>query len=325
MNKRYRQLTLEQRYQIWSLHDSKRSNSWIAKHIDVHRSTVGRELKRNSTEAGYQAQQAEKLSQTRKRQAEKAGKRTDALEAEIVKKLRLGWSPLAISERLKLEKQEDADRLSHTSIYRMIDQDKAAGGHSYLYLPNAGKTRWKGGKRNKQAGASLIPDRVDINKRPKAVEKRARLGDWEGDTVHGQSAHLVTLVERKSRFTLAKRVFDKTKQTVGNAMIELFSQVTAKVTLTLDNGGEFADHVRVSKAAKISIFFAKPYASWQRGTNENTNGRIRRFWPKKFDMGTLNEAEIEAKIWQLNMTPRKILGGLTPAEVFTGERVALIG
>jgi len=207
----------------------------------------------------------------------------------------------------------------------MIAQDKAQQGHLHLYLPNTGKTRWKAGKRNKQAGAGLIPDRVDISERSADVEKRQRLGDWEGDTVHGQSAHLVTLVDRKSRYALVKRVFNKTKQTVGDALIDLLSQVTAKVTLTLDNGGEFADHIRVGKAAEVSIFFAKPYASWQRGTNENTNGRIRRFWPKKFDMSLLTEAEIEDRIWRLNRTPRKILGGLTPFEVFTGKRVALIG
>ena len=135
----------------------------------------------------------------------------------------------------------------------------------------------------------------------------------------------MTLVERKSRFTLVKRVFSKTQQEVGDAMIELLAKTETKITLTLDNGGEFADHVRVAKASKIAVFFAKPYASWQRGTNENTNGRIRRFWPKKFDMGTLTDAEIERNIERLNMTPRKILGGLTPFEVFTDKRVALIG
>lgn len=311
MNKHYRQLTQEQRYQIWSLHDSGRSNRWIAEHIGVDRSTIGRELKRNSTESGYEPKVAEELSQARKRQAAKASKRTDALDTIIVGKLRQGWSPLSISERLSLEKKTDADCLSHTSIYRLIADNKAVGGHWHLYLPNTGKTRWKGGKRNRQAGVRLIPDRVDITERPDEVETRDRLGDWEGDTVYGQSAHLVTLVDRKSRFTLAKRVFDKTKETVGNAMIDLLGKVSAKVTLTLDNGGEFADHVRVSKTAKVAIFFAKPYASWQRGSNENTNGRIRRFWPKKFDIGLLDEAVIEAGIKRLNMTPRKILGGLS--------------
>lgn len=324
MNKHYQQLTLEQRYQIWSLRDTGKTLRMIASIIGVDQSTVSRELKRNSSELGYQPKVAEKRSQARKREAHKASKRNKSMDELITEKLRQGWSPESISERMKLENKAVADRLSHTSIYRMIASDKAQQGVIHLYLPNTGKTRWKGGKRNKQAGASLIPARIDITARPKIVEARSRLGDWEGDTVHGQSAYLVTLVDRKSRFALVKRVFDKTKKTVGDAMIELFASVDAKVTLTLDNGGEFADHIRVGKAAAIAIFFAKPYASWQRGTNENTNGRIRRFWPKKFDMGTLTDDQIERDIERLNMTPRKILGGLTPFEVFTGKRVALI-
>lgn len=325
MNKHYQQLTLEQRYQIWSLRDTGKTQQAIADIIKVHKSTISRELKRNSSESGYEPKMAEKLSQARQSNAHKFSKRNEVLDKQIIDKLKQGWSPGSISERLKLEKKAEADQLSPISIYRMIAKDKAQGGSLYLYLPNTGKVRWKGGKRNKQAGASLIAERVDIAERPKIVEKRSRLGDWEGDTVHGQSAHLVTLVDRKSRFTLARRVFNKTKQVVGDAMVELLATVDAKITLTLDNGGEFADHVRVGKASKIAVFFAKPYAGWQRGTNENTNGRIRRFWPKKFDMGTLTDDEIERDIERLNMTPRKILGGLTPFEVFTGKRVALIG
>ncbi|EDP99107.1 IS30 family transposase [Shewanella benthica] len=111
---------------------------------------------------------------------------------------------------------------------------------------------------------------------------------------------------------------------LSDAMIALLGQVHTALTITLDNGGEFAGHMKVHEATGAKVYFAKPYASWQRGTNENTNGRIRRFWPKKFDMARLTEEEIENRILQLNLTPRKILGGLTPLEVFTGKRVALI-
>jgi len=320
--KHYHQLTQEQRYQIWSLRGTGMSLRRISEQIGVDHSTVSRELKRNSDEKGYQPKEAEQHSQHRKRSSHKASKQSDGMTQRVVEKLRIGWSPESISERMKCEALPEPDCLSHASIYRMIKRDKAQGGVLHLYLPSTGKTRCKGGKRSKKAGVHLIPDRVDIKERPAKVETRQRMGDWEGDTVHGQSAHLVTLVDRKSRFTLAKRVFSKTKQIVGDALIELLTPVSAKTTLTLDNGGEFADHVRVSKAAEIAIFFAKPYASWQRGTNENTNGRIRRFWPKKFDMGTLSDEEIERKIEKLNNTPRKILGGMTPFEVFTGQRVA---
>jgi transposase, IS30 family len=107
-------------------------------------------------------------------------------------------------------------------------------------------------------------------------------------------------------------------------LFALFRNVSSVRTITLDNGGEFADHVRVAKETGGKVYFAKPYASWQRGNNENTNGRIRRFWPKKFDMATLTDEEIDDRILLLNLTPRKVLGGLTPLEAFIGKRVALI-
>ena len=215
------------------------------------------------------------------------------------------------------------EHLSHSTIHRRIEKDRQQDGMLYRKVPRFGKKRWKGGKRNQKAGVKLIPDRVDISERPQVVEDRVPIGDWEGDTVHGQNANLVTLVDRKSRFTLAKRVLRKTKELVADAMLDLFGKVSSIRTATLDIGGEFADHVRVAKQTGIKVYFAKPFASWQRGTNENTNGRIRRFWPKKFDMATLTDAEIDNSIL-LNLTPRKVLGGLTPLEAFIGKCVALI-
>lgn len=209
------------------------------------------------------------------------------------------------------------DQLSHSTIYSWIESDRQQGGMLYYSLPRFGKKRWKGGKRNKKAGVKLIPNRVDISERPPVVDYRTRIGDWEGDTVHGQNAHLVTLVDRTSRFTLAKRVLRKTKEEVADAMLALFKKVSSVRTVTLDNGGEFADHVRVSRETGAQVYFTKPYASWQRGTNENTNSRIRRFWHKKFDMATLTEGEIEDRIFLLNLTPRKVLGGLTPLEALS--------
>ena len=137
---------------------------------------------------------------------------------------------------MKLENLPENERLSHVSIYRFIEKDKQQGGQLYRQLPRFGKTRWRGGKRKRHAGAKLIPGRIDITERPAIVEKRSRLGVWEGDTVHCQSAYLVTLVERKSRFTLAKRVTSRCKKEVGNALIELLGKVEKKKTLTLDNG-----------------------------------------------------------------------------------------
>ena len=321
--KHYQQLTQGLRYQISALRKTGMTLRAIAKEIGAHYSTISRELNRNSTGGVYDPAVAQQVSDTRKRSSAKAHKRNDKTD-EIIRDLALlRWSPEAISQRMMLE-CESHDQLSHCTIYRRIKEDRQQGGQLYRYLPRFGKSRWKGGKRSKKAGAALIPDRVDIADRPKVVDDRKRLGDWEGDTVHGQDAHLVTLVDRSSRFTLAKRVFSKTKEDVANAMISMLGSVHSNLTLTLDNGGEFADHKRVSKETGVEVFFAKPHASWQRGTNENTNGRIRRFWPKKFNMATLTDEEIEARIIMLNFTPRKVLGGLTPFEAFTGKRVALI-
>lgn len=135
---------------------------------------------------------------------------------------------------------------------------------------------------------------------------------------------LVTLVDRTSSFTLAQRVNRKSKDAVADALISMLGKVHSALTVTLDNGGEFANHARVSHKTGAAIYFARPYASRQRGTNENTNGRLRRFWPKKFDLATLSDQEIEDGVLVLNLTPRKVMNGLTPLEAFTGRRVALI-
>lgn len=322
-NKQYQQLNLEQRYHIFGLRKAGMSLRDIATDIGVHFSTISREINRNKAVDGYDPKVAQKLSIQRKSTSFKASKRTKRTDEILDQLVPLSWSPESIHRRMLVE-CKPYETLSHSTIYRRIEENRLQGGAWYKHLPRYGKTRWKGGKRSKGAGVRLIPNRVDISLRPEVVDERSRIGDWEGDTVHGQDAHLVTLVERKTRFTLCKRVFSKTKDEVCSAMINMLKSVSAKLTLTFDNGGEFADHERVTEKTGINIFFAKPYASWQRGTNENTNGRLRRLWPKKFKMASLTDDEIEDAIFLLNFTPRKILNGLTPFEAFTGQRVALI-
>ncbi|MGB0360182.1 MAG: IS30 family transposase, partial [Endozoicomonas sp.] len=159
---------------------------------------------------------------------------------------------------------------------------------------------------------------------PEVLELRSRLGDWEGDTVFGQDAHLLTLVDRKSRFTLIGKVDTKQAETVADTMISLLGRVSLVRTITLDNGGEFAAHGKVTEAVNAEVFFAKPYASYQRGTNENTNGIIRRTYPKKMALGHLTTEDIRTMELLINTMPRKVLGGRTPLEVYTGESLALI-
>ena len=251
-NKHYQQLTQEPRYQISALRKAGMSLRSIAKEVGCHFSTISRELRRNATGANYLPEIAHQLSDHRKKTALKAHKRADKTDTIISESLAIGWSPAAISERLKLE-MLPSDQLSHSTIYRRIRDDRLQGGTLYCRLPRFGKVRWKGGKRNTKAGVKLIPNRVDITERPQVVDDRTRIGDWEGDTIHGQNAHLVTLVDRTSRYTLVKRVLRKTKKEVADAMLELFGKVSPVITVTLDNGGEFADHARVSKETGVPV------------------------------------------------------------------------
>ncbi|PWQ96146.1 IS30 family transposase, partial [Leucothrix arctica] len=193
MSTHYRQLTQAQRYQIWSLRETKHNLRQIGCKVGVHYSTVSRELRRNKSANGYEAASAHLQSIGRQKEAAKHHKVSDKTDDFIRKGLCLGWSPESISQRMKREGVPQKERLSHSTIYHRIKRDKHQGGVLYQALPCYGKTRWKGGKRNRKAGVNLIPNRKDISERPAIVDKRTRLGDWEGDTIHGQSAYLVTL------------------------------------------------------------------------------------------------------------------------------------
>ncbi|KEQ18428.1 IS30 family transposase [Endozoicomonas numazuensis] len=318
--KLYKQLTQGQRYQIEALLGTGLTQKEIAERIGTSAGTLSRELQRNTDGNGYCAETAHSMAIHRRVSARKYSKVDERQMPIIENGLLLGWSPENISCRMKIEIPEIT--LSHTTIYARIADNKASGGTLYKKLPRFGKRRCKGGKR--KAGRSLIPNRVDITERPEVVGLRSRLGDWEGDTVFGQDAHLVTLVDRKSRFTLIDKVDNKQAETVADSMIKLLGRVSSVCTITLDNGGEFAAHEKVAKAVSADVFFAKPYASYQRGTNENTNGIIRRTWPKKMALGGLTAAEIREAELLINTMPRKVLGGRTPLEVYTGESLALI-
>lgn len=318
--KHYKQLTHGQRYQLQALLRNSLTQQAMADTLGVDKSTISRELSRNSNHDGYCPEAAERRKTERKSNAHKAKKADDQHRQIVEKGLSLGWSPENISCRMKIELPDKT--VSHTTIYRLIDQDKVNGGNLYRELPRFGKTRWKGGKR--RAGRCLIPNRKDITERPAIIEQRKRLGDWEGDTVYGKNAHLVTLVDRKSRLTMIGKVDSKHAEVVANKMIELLQRAPGAKSITLDNGGEFAMHGLVSKAVNTEIYFAKPYASYQRGTNENTNGLIRRTWPKKMALVHLTEEDISNMEFMINSMPRKVLGGLTPLEVYTGKTVALI-
>ena len=233
--------------------------------------------------------------------------------------MRKYWSPEQISATL-LELHSIS--LSPLSIYRYIALNRSKGGTLWKFLRQANrKRRKKYGSTNSQG---YIPNRVSIEKRPKIVDKKSRIGDWELDTVIG-SHHkgvLLTLVERRSNFTLIGKCKDKTASSITSKIIELLKPHENKVkTLTLDNGKEFASHEVFSEKLGARSYFAHPYSSWERGLNENTNGLIRQFFPKGKSLKNIKEKTIRKVVTLLNYRPRKKLGFKMPIEIFTKRTI----
>lgn len=306
----YTQLTQEQRYQISALKGMGHSRNEIAQVAEVHRSTISRELGRNTGERGYRPKQAHEKAIGRRA---KAKPRITATTWEVVEeKLREDWSPEQVSGWLK---KRQGIPISHEWIYQHILADKQAGGDLYTHLRCQKKRRKRYGKHDYRG---KLPNRVSIEERPEVVEQRERLGDWEVDTLvgKGQRGALVSLVERKSRFTLMQPVDQRLADLVSQAMISLLRPFADLVhTITGDNGKEFANHVQIAEALQAAFYFAHPYSAWERGTNENTNGLIRQYFPKKTDFSKVAFQEVLAVANKLNQRPRKCLDFYTPFEV----------
>lgn len=309
----YTHLTQDERYQIAILAKAGHSKSEIARLMDRHKSCIGREIKRNSGERGYRPKQAQAFSQARRRACENGPRIAAQTWAEVETRLAETWSPEQISGYLKAN---DQPTVSHESIYLHIYADKRAGGtlHRTLRCQKARRKRYGGRERR-----GTIPNQVSIEQRPAIVDNRERFGDWEVDLVigAGQKQALVTINERTSRYTMMAHVPFKTAQAVADAMISLLTPFAACVhTLTSDNGKEFAQHERIAKQLEADFYFAHPYCSWERGANENMNGLIREFFPKKMDFTSITQAKINSAAHFLNHRPRKCLGYKTPHEVF---------
>lgn len=318
----YKQLTQDERYQIYALLKAEHSQSFIAQILNRSRSTISREIRRNKGGRGYRPKQANGLSNQRRQQANKHSKMTDQVKTWINSLLCIKLTPEQIVGRLKLEGKVN---LHHESIYRYIYQDKRAGGDLHKHLPRAYKKyRRRYGSYDKRG---QLVNRISIDQRPSIVDKKERIGDWEGDTVVGKGRKnaFVTLVERKTLFTVVKRIKSKHASVTADAMIQSMRDIKNKVlTITLDNGKEFAEHERVGQELDAQVYFADPYSSWQRGINENTNGLLRRYFPKGTDFMELTEDEIQSAVDQLNHRPRKTRGYKTPYELFTGQSEILV-
>jgi IS30 family transposase len=321
-------VTSDERSQIYALKSIGCTQKQIASQLNRSRSTISREISRNSGDRGYRPKQAQKKADDRRHLASSEPKKmNDELLAVIREKLLLDWSPEQISGWLG----RAGIQISHESIYLFVWDDKRRGGSLYTHLRHAGKKYNKRG--SGKAGRGCIPNRVDIDERPVAVERKERLGDWEGDTVIGANhkGAILTLVDRKSKLSLFVNLEGKTSEEVNSGISKRFDRLLEEYprfeslnqiarTITFDNGKEFSAHEAITEELGAKCYFAKPYHSWERGLNEHTNGLLRQYYPKKTAFTNLSDEKTQWIENRLNDRPRKVLNYMTPREVFTGKR-----
>lgn len=319
----YQHMNLEERERLYALRLQGISLRKIAKQLGRSQSSLTRELKRNIKYGNdysrneYLACKAQTLAEKRaKKQRYKAPLKNPEIFLYVRKKLRLGWSPETIAGRINID--HPGMSICHETIYQYIyaKKTKSRGMHLEQYLTLKRKRRMKQNGRSVRRH-SKIPEAVSIDLRPKAVQRRKQVGHWETDNVIGKQTDQTALsvtVERITKMTLLSKLRDRTAQVKAAAVIERLSQYVRK-TLTADNGAENTNHQEIAQALGLSMYFCHAYHSWEKGTVENTNGRIRRYLPKGVSIDTLTEEYIAALEEKLNTTPRKSLQFLTPYEM----------
>jgi len=324
----YCHLSESERTVIFYLQMDHRSQGEIARTLGRDPSTICRELGRNRNVLGeYFPDHAHHLAACRGKQRPRPCTGDAALMAHVDAKLQARWSPQQIAGRLKVAAPSRlaGASISHATIYRWIWACPERSRRLRPFLRVAHKKRRKPyGKPSKRG---QIPNRVSIDERPELVEERSRLGDWEGDTMvgKGRSGCVVTNVDRASRYTVARKLDRPTAGAVTAALHQAMRRVPGdrRRTQTFDNGREFAGHEEIARLLGMDVYFAHPYSSWERGTNENTNGLLRQYLPKGSDFAQLTAWHLESIMRQLNDRPRKCLDYRTPAEVFWRRSVAL--
>lgn len=312
----YHHLTHDQRCQIYTLKKSGKTQEEIAQELKVSQSAISRELARNRGKKGYRYKQAHKKAvQKRHKASSVKHKMTDILVALIEKLMcEEQLSPEQISGRLKLDR---GISISYEAIYLHIWNNKRRGGTLYTHLRRIGKKYNK--RRSKLAGRGLIPNRVGIENRPAEVDAKKRVGDFEADTIVGANHRgaIVSLVERKTKITILGLISGPKADETAEVMVKRLASIKKHLySITSDNGKEFAKHELVAAALNLNFFFARPYHSWERGVNENTNGLVRQYFPKGCDFTKLTQEEVFTVERKLNNRPRKTLGYRTPNEEF---------
>ena len=315
----YEQLNAEERSALASLRRLGLSQAEIGRQLGRHRSTVGRELKRNAApyDGWYRAARAEERAVARRKRSRRNSQFGRAELGRVEELLKEQWSPEQVSGYLR---RSGELLISHETIYRHVWADLKKGGTLHQHLRCARKQCRKRYGRHDSRGR-LAGKRM-IGERPASIEKRLRIGHWEIDTVMGQSLGessdcILTLVERKTGYVLIGKLAARTAAEASRATIKLLKRHPGRCqTITSDNGTEFHRYAEIEAASGLKFYFATPHHSWERGTNENTNGLIRQYLPKGVSMTGLTQNECDAIADKLNNRPRKRHGYKTPDQCF---------
>lgn len=312
---KYSQLTAEERYMLAALLWQGHNYSEIARKLGRHRSTIMREVKRNLCNDGaYRAEKADRRTRARRHQSRRHWHFADWQWRMVSSLIRLEWSPAQVATWLRKYR---VFSISHETIYRFVWYDRFYGGDLYQHLRQAGK-KWR--KRYRSVDfRGVMPGKRHISERPAGAQHRSRFGHWEIDTVIGSHDQhcIVTLVERKTAFTLIGKLRARTTAELNRKVIQLIRQQHRPVrTITADNGTEFHQFREIEDATGVSFYFATPHHAWERGLNENTNGLIRQYLPKGQSMAHITQADCDAIAHRLNTRPRQRLRFLTPEQCY---------
>ena len=314
----YGHLSIDEREVILKMQAQQTSMRQIGERLERDAGTISRELSRNVSSTGeYKPHLAQRYYQRRRADSKEPYRLEDdhRLRRYVTNKLKQYWSPEQISSRAQMYNEI---YVNPVTIYSWIHRDKADGGKLWKYLRQSHRRRRK--RYGSQERRGQMPGRRMIDKRPKVVNERKRVGDWESDTLEGRKSAglLATHVERKGRYTVAVKLDDKSADTVTRATLEAMNKLPPEKvkTMTFDNGREFAGFKELERGLGMRSYFAHPYHSWERGTNENTNGLLRQFFPKGVDFDKISQSDVDRAVELLNNRPRKCLNYRTPAEVF---------
>ena len=310
----YKHLTLEERYTIEQLTKAETSVSEIAEILGRNPATIYRELRRNKGGKSYRHKRANEKALYRRYCSSKHVKFTAEVREQVDEYLRDECSPEQITGIMR---KEGKATVSHERIYQYVYEDQRQGGTLYRHL------RWGRKKRRKRMAKKdrrgQIPNRVSIDERPDSVDSKRFYGDWEGDLIMGKNhkSALLSLVERKGKYTLLYPLSSKNSEEVGHAMLNAMWPFRKKIrSITVDNGKEFASHEMVSRYLNTQVYFAHPYSSWERGLNENTNGLVRQYFPKGTDFNEVDYSQIMEVQDKLNRRPRKTMNYSRPNEFY---------